>query len=227
MELLGAAAPDGARVRLHHPEVEARAGEDAPVGVAHRLVAPAARRLVEVEGVGVLHDELARPHDPEAGPDLIPELGLDLVEVEGKLAVAADLPADDVGDDLLVGWAHAEVALVPVAKAQQLRPEVVPAARLHPQLRGLHRGHEDLLGPRPVHLLADDVLDLAQHPETEREPGVEPGREPAHEAGPDHEPVAHDLGVGGVFPLRGEQDPGGSHRGWVPGSGGGRNHIPT
>ena len=29
--------------------------------------------------------------------------------------------------------------------------------------------------------------------------------------GPDHEPVAHDLGVGRVFLFRGEQNPGGSH----------------
>ena len=65
VELLGAAAPDCPRIRLHHPEVEARAGEDAPVGIAHRLVAPAAPRLVEVEGVGVLHDEFPRPHNAE------------------------------------------------------------------------------------------------------------------------------------------------------------------
>ena len=146
-----------ARVRLHHPEVEAGAGEDAPVRVAHRLVAPLAARLVQVERVGVLHDEFARPHDAETGTHLVPELGLDLVQVEGELAVAPDLAADNVGDHLLVGRADAEVAFVAIAEAQQLRPEVVPAARLDPELCRLYGGHQHLLGTRPVHFLAHDV----------------------------------------------------------------------
>ena len=126
-----------------------------------------------------------------------------------------------------MGRADAEVALVPIAKPQQLRPEVVPAPRLNPQLGGLHRGHEDFLGARAVHLLAHDVLDLAQHPQAQWKPGVEPGCEPADEPRPDQEPVAHDLGVGGVFPFRGEQDPGGSHGRGVSGAGGRRDHILT
>jgi hypothetical protein len=68
-----------------------------------------------MEGVGVLHEELARPHDPEARPDLVAELGLDLIEVGRELLVAPYLAAHQIGDHLLVGGAEAELALVAVA----------------------------------------------------------------------------------------------------------------
>ena len=115
MELVGGVAADAAGVRLHGPEVQAAALEDAAVGRVHDLVGLGQGVVVQVEGVGVLHQELARPHDPEARADLVAELGLDLVEVDRELLVAAQLVARQVGDDLLVGRAEAELPLVAVA----------------------------------------------------------------------------------------------------------------
>ena len=54
------------------------------VGLAHAV-------LVDVEGVGIFHDEFARTHDAEARTDFVAELGLDLVVVDGQLLVAAQL----------------------------------------------------------------------------------------------------------------------------------------
>jgi len=92
-----------------------------------------------MEGVGVLHDELPCAHDAEAGTDLVAKLGLDLVEVERQLLVALDLAAEQVGDDLLVGRADAELATVAVLQAQQLGAVLFPASRFLPQLGGLYR----------------------------------------------------------------------------------------
>ena len=63
---------------------------------------PPAGLLVDVEGVGVLHEELARAHHAEARPALVAELHLDLVEIRRQLAIALQLAARDVGDDFLV-----------------------------------------------------------------------------------------------------------------------------
>jgi hypothetical protein len=41
--------------------------------------------VIGMEAVGVLHQELARAHDAEARPDLVAELGLDLVVVDRQL----------------------------------------------------------------------------------------------------------------------------------------------
>ena len=67
-----------------------------------------------MEGIGVLHHEFPGPHDAEPGPDLVPELGLDLVEIGRQLFVTAYLAPDQIGDDLFMGRAQAEVPLVAV-----------------------------------------------------------------------------------------------------------------
>ena len=127
-----------------------------------------------MERVAVLHDELAGPHQAEAGAYLVAELGLDVIEVAGQLAVAPDGGAEQLGDDFLLGRAQAVVAVVAILEAQHLGPHDVPAAAALPRLRRLHHRHEDLLGADAVKLLADDRLDLAQHAQSERQPVVGP-----------------------------------------------------
>ena len=200
MEFLRLAAADGAGVRLHDPVGELQAVEDPGIGTAHGLVGIFQARFVQVEGVGVLHHELARPHDAEPGPDLVPELRLDLVVVDRQLPVTLEFRAGDIGDDLFVGGTQAEVPPVPVPQPQQFRAEVVPAARLPPQLRRLDAGHGDFQRAGAVHLLADDALDPAQHPNAQRKPAIEPRREPAHDPGPQHELMTDHLRVGGCVP---------------------------
>ena len=55
---------------------------------------------------------------PKRGPDLVAEFGLDLIEIDRQLLVAAQFPPRDVGDDLLVRGAVGEFALVAVLEAQ-------------------------------------------------------------------------------------------------------------
>ena len=57
---------------------------------------------------------------------------------------------------------------------------------------------QDRKGADVVHLLADDVLDLAQHAQAERQPGVDARGVAADVAGADEQPVARHLGVVGV-----------------------------
>ena len=160
-EFVAKGAADGPGVGLHHREVQAQAVEHRAVGFVHHAVAGRRTFIVGVKGVAVLHDEFARAHHPEAGADLVAELGLELVEVQRHVPVGAHFAADEVGDDLLVGGGQAIVVIVAVLEAQQLTAVVLPAARFPPQLGGLHSGHEKLPGSGRVHLLADDALHLA------------------------------------------------------------------
>ena len=199
VEFLRRAAADRAGVGVHRAKAQAKAREDRAVGLVHLPVALRERRFVGVEAVGVLHDEFARAHYAEAGADLVAELGLDLVEVDRQLAVALELAAGKIGDDFLVGRPEHHVAVVAVLEPQQLRPELLPAAGLDPQLRGLDDRHRDLEGARAIHLLADHALDLAQDAKAHGEPGIKAARKPPDEPGAQHEPVAHDLGFGRDF----------------------------
>ena len=93
LELVRQRAADVAGVGLDGAERQPAAGEDALVGVVHLLVLALGVLLVDVERVGVLHDELAPAHEAGARPQLVAELGLDLVEVERQLAPAAHVAA--------------------------------------------------------------------------------------------------------------------------------------
>ncbi len=189
------------------------AREDARVRVVHLPVARHHAGVVDVEAVRVLHDELARAHHAEAGPDLVAELGLDLVEVDRHLPVAADFLAHDVGDHFLVRRTHDEVPLVAVFEAQHVGAHLREAPRFLPQLRRLDDGHHELDGPCAVHLLANDLLDLAQRDEAERHPRVEAAAQLLDHARAKHQLLADDVGLGGGFLLGREVELGYAHAG--------------
>ena len=65
---------------FHRAEAQAAAGENPRIDLVHLPVGLVETGLIDMEGIGVLHQELAGAHDAEAGPDLVPELGLNLVK---------------------------------------------------------------------------------------------------------------------------------------------------
>ena len=185
--------PIGPDVGAHRDRLQAEPREGAEIGDEHAVVGLPRALEVEVEGIGVLHQELAAAHDAEARPHLVAELPLDVVEVERQVAVGAHVGAKDVGDHLLVGRPVEHVALVPVDDAQHLLAVVVVAAALAPEIGRLDRRHQHFERPCPVLLLAHDLLDLLQDAEAERQPGIDAGRLLAEHAGAQHQPVRDDL----------------------------------
>ena len=91
-------------------ELEAQALEDALVGVAVRLVAGVQAGVVEVEGVGVLHDELAAAQQARAGTCLVAVLVLDLVDVQRQVLVRGVQVLDQQGEHFLVRGGQQVVA---------------------------------------------------------------------------------------------------------------------
>ena len=97
-----------------------------------------------------------------------------------------------------------------VVVAAVLQPEHAVAV-LGPPVRGLvraarqQRGKQDLLPANRIHLVADDLLDLAQHPQAQRQPAVQPGPDRADVAGADQQLVAGHLGVGRVVAQRAQE----------------------
>ena len=177
--------------------------EDALVGREHGLITHVRARVVAVKGVGVLHDEFAAAHQPEAGPDFVAEFGLNLIQINGQLAVRAHFAAHQVGDDFLMGGAHAVVAVVAVFKAQQFLAVKIPTARFLPQVGGLHGGHEHFLGAGAVHFLAHDLGGFVHRAQAKGQVGINARSQLADHAGAGEQLVADDLGVGrGLFKGR-------------------------
>ena len=162
-EFMAVLAADGARLGAHRHGLQPHAGEGLQIGHEHLVVGMLAGLAGQVEGIGVLHQELAAAHDAEARADLVAELPLDVIEVARHVLVGLNTLAEDVGDHLLIGGAEEHVAVMPVLDAQHFLAIGVIAAGLAPEIGGLDRRHQHLDGPCPVLLLAHDLLDLAQH----------------------------------------------------------------
>ena len=197
VELVGGAAADRAGIRLDRAVLKPQAIKDGAIGAVHDLVGLIQGLGVQVEGIGILHDELPGPHHTKSGPSLVAEFGLDLVEVGGQFLVAFELVADQVGDDFLVRGSEAEVATVAVVHAQQLATVLGPTSGFLPQFSGLDSRHQHFLGAALVHFFPHNPLYLAQGAKPHRQPGIEAGGQFADHAGAQHQLVADDLGVGG------------------------------
>jgi hypothetical protein len=204
-ELGGLGASHRAGVGLDRHEVEAAAAEDPLVGLPLVLVRLVEPRAIHVEGVGVLHRELADPQEAGLGARLVAELGLDLVPDLGELPIAAQLVTGDRGEDLLVRHAEAVVGPLPVLEPEHVVAHDLPPAALLPDLGRMDRGEEELLAADGVHLLADDPLDLRERASGERQVVVDPRPELPDEAGADEELVGGDLRVGRRLLERGDE----------------------
>ena len=198
-ELVRRRAADGAGIGLHHGVVEFAGLEDPPIGIAHGDVGLVQAVAVRMEGVGVLHHELAAAHEAETRADFVAELGLDLVEVEGQLFVAAHVVPHQIGDHLFGGRREAEAAIVTVGHPQQFLAVNLPAARFLPKFGRLDGWHRQLAGAAFVELAADDRLQLGHAAQAEGQGGVDAGREFFDHAGADHQTVTDDFRVFGHF----------------------------
>ena len=83
----------------------------------HAVVGLLQALLVNIEGVGVLHDEFTRAHYTETRSDFVAEFCLDLVIVDRQLLVAAQLTARDIGDDFFVCRAETIITIVAILHA--------------------------------------------------------------------------------------------------------------
>ena len=206
-ELLRALAADRARVRLDGDGRHAAAREDAPVGLEHRLVGGAEAVLVGIEGVGVLHRELAHAHQAAARPSLVAELGLDLVERDGQVAVGAGVIGEEAGDHLLMRRPEHELAPALVVEVEEHGAEGLLAPALPPDLHRLDGGQQHLLPARRVHLLAHDGLGLEAGAAAERHVAVGAGHELVDAARAQQQPMARRLRIGGRLAQRASEQP--------------------
>ncbi len=165
----------------------------------------------QIEGIGILHQEFARAHGAEARTDLVAELQLDMIEIERQVLVGLDVGAEDIRDHFLVGRTVEHRPVLTVLDAQHLLAVGVVAAAFLPELGGLQRRHRKLDGAGAVLLLADDVVDLVEHPLAERQPGIDALRLLADHAGAQHQPVGDDFRLLGVFLQDGHEKAGQTH----------------
>ena len=199
----------GRRANWHR--LQPKRSKSPEIGSEHGAVGGAGPVLVQVEAIGVLHQEFAPAHYAKPRPGLVPEFPLDVIEGARQITVAADGIAENDGDHLLVGRAVQHVTAMPVLDPQHLRAIGIIAPGIPPQIGRLDGRHQHLDCTSPVLLGADNRFNLAQYPEANRQPGVNAGGGLADEAGPQHQLVADNLGLGRGFPGHGQEISGHAH----------------
>ena len=204
-ELLGTRAAHRTAHRGDDDVAQAQALEDALVGVALGLVGGIQALVVNVEGVGILHDELAAADQTGARAGLVTVLRLNLVQRGGQVLVRGVHVLHQQGEHFLVRGGQQVVAALTVVELEQRRAVLFPAVR---GLVGLGRDQArevHLLRAHRIHLLAHDLLDLAQRAQAEGQPRVDAGGTAANIAGTHQKLVRIDLSVGRVF-TQGSQE---------------------
>ncbi len=196
---MGVVAADRPAIGAHRDRLQPHAFVGAQVAHHVAVVGVHRARVVDVEIVAVLHEELAAPHHPEARADLVAEFPLDVVEGERQVLVGRHVRAEDVGDHLLVGGPVEHVAAMAVGDAQHLLAVVLVAPRLAPEIGRLQGRHQHRHVAGADLLLVDDVLELAEHLEAERQPGIDPRLLLLDHPRPQHQPMRGDLRLGGGF----------------------------
>ena len=149
-------------MRLHRNRLQSAALEDAGVRLVMLLVSRIEPGRIDIERVGVLHDELPHAQQPGFRTRLIAKFRLDLIPDLRQLFIAAQLPSRYDGDDFLMRHAQAEIAIEAVLEAEHILPHHIPAARFLPDLRRMQRRQQHLLTADPVHLFAHNSDDLVQ-----------------------------------------------------------------
>ena len=167
----------------------------------HLVVGVLQALFAGVEGIGVFHDELTRTHHTEARAGFIAEFGLNLIQVQRQLAVAADVVAGQIGDHFFVGRANTEIAVVAVFHAQQFTAVLKPTAGFFPQFGRLNGRHKHFLSAGFVHFFTHNVFYFAQRAQAQRHPGVQAGGQFTDHAGTHHQLVADHHGIGRGFFL--------------------------
>src|SRR5262249_24442948 len=179
--------------------------EYAQIGYKHPVIGSARPLEVEIEGIGILHQELATAHDAEARANFVAELPLYVIEHPRQLTITLHSIAKDICDELLIRRTVDHLALVAIDDAQHFLAINIVAARLLPEFCGLDRGHKYFLTSRAILLLANDVLDALQHTQAQRQPRIYAGACLADHAGPQHQTVRDNLSLGLILLHRGQE----------------------
>ena len=84
MELVAEIAADRPGIGAHRDRLQPHPREGPQIGDEHLVVGMLGAGRVEIEAVGVLHQEFAPAHHAKARPHLVAEFPLDVVEVFGR-----------------------------------------------------------------------------------------------------------------------------------------------
>ena len=198
-ELLGGRTAHSAGGSVADFVLNAQPVKNTLVGTAVQLIRILQPLVVHVEGVGVLHHELAATQNTRARAGLVAVLGLNLEQRRREILVGAEKILDSQREHLFVRRPQQVVRALAILQTEQL------GAIFGPPIRRLVRFTREqcrecqLLCANAFHLLAHNLLYVAQNLQAQWQPGVHTRGSSPDVAGTDEQLVARDLGVSGIL----------------------------
>ena len=150
-EFVRGGASHDAGIGLHRQRLHAAARKDIQVSLIDARVIGVQALHVGVKAVAIFHDELAHAHQAPTGTRLVAELGLNLIDHQGELAVGIDLLACQSRHALLMRHGKHHVVPGAILEAQERRPGRgrIVTARGAPDIGRLHHPACSILAHRP------------------------------------------------------------------------------
>jgi hypothetical protein len=192
-------------IGAHRHRLQAQALERLQIGQKHLIIGIARASFIQIEAIGIFHQEFAAAHHAKAGADFVAKLPLDVIEVQRQFLVRPHMVAENIGHDFFCRRPKQQIALVPIGDAQHFGTIGVIAAAFPPQVRALHGRHQDFQRARAVLFFAHNRLDLLQDFQAQRQPGIDTGGMLLDHTGAQHQLVRHDFGIGWGFFCNGQE----------------------
>ena len=210
-EFVGQVAANRPGIGLHRNGVQPHARKGAHIGNEHAVIAVPGRIEIQIEAVGILHQEFPATQHAEARANLVAELPLDLVNVARQVAIALGAVLEDGGEQLFGRGAEQHLTIMAIGDAQHFRAISIIAPRLLPQIGGLDGGHQHFDGAGTVLLFPYDAFDIGQHALAQRQPGIDPRRCLPHHRSAQHQLMGNHLSLAGRFLENGHEIAGQAH----------------
>src|SRR3984957_3614056 len=158
------------------------------------LIRDVESRSINIERVGIFHNELPHPQQTRLRTWLVAKLGLNLIPDLRQLLVAAQLLPCDVGHHFFVRHAETQVGALAIFKAKHVFAHYRPASALFPQIARIQRRQVELLADL-VHFLPDDAHDLLRGAIPQKEERIDTRAKLAYVSGSNQKFMAWDLGI--------------------------------
>ena len=118
MEFMRNATTNRAGIGDNRAIVQTHAFKDITVGSVHNIVRSLQAVLAQVEAVRIFHGKFTATHNAKTRANFVAEFGLNLIQVNWQLFVAADFVAYQGCDHFFMSRAQYKVTLVAVFNAQ-------------------------------------------------------------------------------------------------------------
>ena len=106
-EFMAAVATDSTAISLNRAIGQATAIKNARISIIHFCIGFIQTSLITVEGISILHNEVAAAHQAKARTTLVAEFVLNLVQIQRQLAIGAHIGLHYGGHHFLVSRAKA------------------------------------------------------------------------------------------------------------------------